>query len=67
MISNSRIQTTLLSFLFKNFNIIKGNFTLYRTGVIAEYIRCQNTPIKERKNRQNTRHQILAVHGCGKA
>jgi hypothetical protein len=67
MISNSRIQTTLLSFLFKNFNIIKGNFTLYRTGVITEYIRRQNTPIKERKNRENTRHQILAVHGYGKA
>jgi hypothetical protein len=43
MISNSRIETTLLSFLFKNFNIIKGNFTLYRTGVITEYIRRQNT------------------------
>jgi hypothetical protein len=37
-----------------------GNFTLYRTGVITKYIRHQNTPIKERKNRQHTRHQILA-------
>ena len=33
----------------------------YRTGVISAYIRHQNTPIKERKNRQHTRHQILAV------
>ena len=36
-------------------------YTFNRTGVITEYIRHQNTPIKERKNCQNTRHQILAV------
>ena len=40
---------------------IYGNLTLYRTGVITEYIRHQNTPIKEQENCQNTRHQILAV------
>jgi hypothetical protein len=46
---------------FSTMKYLKGNFTLYHTGVITEHIRPQNTPIKERKTRQYTRHQILAV------
>jgi hypothetical protein len=51
-----------------HFSISKQTYKKYRkfytlpyTGVITEYIRHQNTPIKERKNCQNTRHPILAV------